>query len=66
LVEIIPHPSTEVMNLTTCGGYEYRLDPMGGFAYRGGACGAAGDQINCWGPQRTVPSTWSSIKAMFK
>lgn len=66
LVEIIPHPSTGKMNLTTCGGYAYELFPMGGFAYRGGACGAAGDYITCGGAQRTVPTTWSSIKAMFK
>jgi uncharacterized repeat protein (TIGR01451 family) len=66
LIEIVPHPATGIMSFTTCSGYEYWVQPMGGYAFRAGACGATGDEIQCGGPQRTVPTTWSSIKAMFK
>jgi hypothetical protein len=52
--------------MTTCRGFEYWVHPMGGMMFRAGACGAAGDRIDCGGPQRTIPTTWSSIKAMFK
>jgi uncharacterized repeat protein (TIGR01451 family) len=65
LIELIPHPTTGVISLTTCGGYEYEVLPMG-LAFRAGVCGAEGDRIDCGGPQQTRPTTWSGIKAMFR
>lgn len=66
LIELIPHPTTGMISLTTCRGYEYQVIPMGGLVHRAGVCGAAGDRVECGGPQRTLPTTWSAIKAMFR
>jgi hypothetical protein len=66
LVEMVYHPITGQIKMTTCRGFEYWLHPVGGMVFRAGACGAAGDRIDCGGPQRTMPTTWSGIKAMFK
>ena len=66
MIEIVPHPATGTIRLTTCPGYDYWALPMGGYAFRAGACGATGDEISCGGPQRTVPTTWGDIKAMFR
>ncbi|MFH1312363.1 MAG: DUF11 domain-containing protein [Candidatus Eisenbacteria bacterium] len=66
LIELIHHPATGMISLTTCRGYEYQVYPMGGLVYRAGVCGAAGDPVECGGPQRIVPTTWSSIKALFR
>jgi hypothetical protein len=61
-ISIIAPPTWYAPKVITChyGTYDVMM------SYRGGVCGAEGDQPCGTGPQRVQPTTWGAIKAMFR
>lgn len=62
LIEVVAHPEFGGPKVVTCryGSYDAIM------SFKGGVCGAVGDEPCPTGPQDVRPVTWGAIKAMFK